>query len=151
MKIDSKVEEPLRRTIGAVVDKNSHDVVARLERLDDEQAGDVFGYAALVVAYVMRDVFDGDVDAAGAGAMANRIVQRVSEWADIDSNDQVAAFLLACASGDAAFTDVEPDDPVVLASLIAGDLLSHYRPEGMRWFEYLDKIWNYAESQPDPA
>lgn len=146
MKIDPEIEDPLRNCFAAVVDQDAGGLVAPLEALTEEQARQAGTYAMFVVNFVMHDVYD-DPDSDAAGLMAKEAVADISKWMELGPEAEASAFLLACANWDASFPGVEADRVAVYAFVLGGYLLSHFRPEGMRWFEYLDMIWNFAEQQ----
>lgn len=151
MRIEPEVEGPLRRSLAAVVDKNADGVLPPLESLAEERAGLAAGYASIVVGYVMRDVFEGDVDTEAVEIVATKLVQRESEWVEVGTEAQVGALLLACANGGPMPDGLGSEDPLMFVLVVAGYLLAWYSPEAIGWFEYLDRIWDYAESLPDPA
>lgn len=149
MRIDARIEDPLRNAFAAVVDREPSGIEPALEVLDEEQSSAVLNYAVFVVGYVMHDVFGEDTDSEAAEVMAERLIPRVSDWSGVGDYAQVAAFLAACSTGDGEFAGVDPENVAGYSLIIGGNLLSRHRPEGMRWFEYLDQIWNYAESLPE--
>lgn len=151
MKIDPKVEEPLRHAYVAVIDENADGIAAAMAPLDVEQSKTCLGYAAFVAGYVMNDVYGEDADGEAADVMAERIVADTRRWAAVDDREEVAAFLLACATGDTEFTGVDTENVSMYSLIVGGTQLAWYSPEGMRWWEYLDQIWNHAESLPENA
>lgn len=150
--IDPTVEEPLRHALACAIDKELDEARSYLQQLSDVQRVQAISYAMFAVGYVVNDVFE-RVDEGAALLAEEDIVPDVSPWFDVGSVDNVRALLLACATGDLDEPPegVAPEKVPDLAIVIGGYLLGHFYPEDMEWSEYLDRIWNYAESLPDNA
>lgn len=144
MVIDEAVEKRVREAFSGVVGRNAERMKEALRPLDQQGSRLAVTYAVLVCGYVVRDVLDNDLSEEGLRAFAEDIVAEEHDWANLGSVDSVASFLKEASSADPDFSKTSEEDLVGYSFVIGGYLLSRYRPEGKRWFEYLDDIWNDA-------
>lgn len=141
MKIEDNVEDAVRNAFTAVVDKNADGIGTALRPLSADKATTAVGYAAFVVGYVVRDVLNDKVTKPELNEFAADIAADLRTW--YPHGTDVAALLTACVSGDPSGIS---EDAAVDVFAVGGHLLSRYRPENTRWFEYLDAIWDAAEA-----
>lgn len=146
MKIDDRVEERVRAAFSGVVGKDAEAMQEALRPLDQNESRLAVTYATLVCGYITRHIFDNVLSEDRLRALAADVVTTVREWVDLGSVESVASFLKEASSADPDYSAMTEEDLVGYSFVIGGYLLSRYRPEGMRWFEYLDKIWNEAEA-----
>lgn len=145
MAIDPKAEQACRTMLG-------HAIRHELDELADDlrTAGDQ-GFAACIPlwvfasAYVALDVSgrwptDADLHeiAARAAASATRL--------DI-SEQEIYEYLSGVALGSRRLDELFTDEGVGTIPLYAtANLLSKFRPQEKEWWEYLDQIWDAAET-----
>lgn len=149
MRVDDHIEDAVRSAFAAAVDKDADGIPLALRSLSEDQSTAAVAYAAYVVGYVTRDLLGADLGEDSIRELANDLIKDVSAWFNLGDGDSVAAYLLACANGDTQFSGTDPKDVALYGFVVGGHLLSRYRPEGTRWFEYLDSTWNAAEAAPD--
>jgi hypothetical protein len=146
MKIDDAIEDRVRTAFSAVLDHDPGALKTALGRLDSDDLATAVSYAIHVCGYVVVDVFNGALSDAGVAELAQYVVNDSREWVELGDAAAVAAFLRAAAAGDPRFPGVPAEDVAGHAFVIGGYLLSRFRHEGQRWFEYLDDIWNSTQA-----
>ena len=146
MRIDKVIERRVREAFAAVIGHDESDLRAHLRVLSERELQVALVYATFVTGYVVSDVFEGAPDDAELTEMAEDAVQGTKDWIDLGGIESVVAFLKAATAGNADFPGVPGEDIAGYAFVIGGYLLSRYRREGQRWYEYLDDIWNAAQA-----
>lgn len=146
MQIDEAIEERVRTAFGAVIGEKPAELKAVLVRFTPGELQTAVSYAAYVCAYIVADVLDGELPEDGLEVMAQQVVEDNKSWVDLGEVATVVSFLKASATSDASFPGVPDEDVAGNSFVIAASLLSRFRPEGQRWFEYLDGIWNSAQA-----
>jgi hypothetical protein len=146
MQIDDAIEDRVRTAFSAAIDHNSSDLKAALGRFNAKDFKIATSYAIYVCGYVVTDVFNSKPSDEGIAELSEYIVNDNKSWVDLGSPTAIANFLKAASTGDVAFPGVPEEDVVGHSFVIGGYLLSRFRPEGQRWFEYLDGIWNAAQA-----
>lgn len=162
MKIDPTIEAPLRSALWYAINEDPEGAGEQLAPLGAEDLATALYYSWFAIGYVVGDRYGepgGEWDTAetelerGSRELAEQTVSDVANWFELGSVEQVATFIQACATGALATEIPEGIDVERLPQLsviAGGSLLDRCRPEGTEWFEYLDRIWNFAEQQPAP-
>ena len=146
MQIDDAIEDQMRTAFSAVIDHKSSDLKAALGRFNPEEFKTATSYAIYVCGYVVMDVFNSKPSDEGLAEMSEYIINDNKGWVDLGNTIDIANFLKAASVGDVTFPGVPQEDVVGHSFVIGGYLLSRFRHEGQRWFEYLDDIWNAAQT-----
>lgn len=151
MRVDERIEEHVRRAFSAVVGKDGDGMVAAIRDLGEEDAKTAVGYAVFVVGYIVNNAFPDGPNQADLRSMAEDVITGVADWVKVGTVDVVAAFLGSAATGATTFEGIAQEDLPGMAFVCGGYLLARYRLKKQRWFEYLDEIWNAAETAPEPS
>lgn len=141
MKIDDRVEPPVRSALDAAVHRDVSKFEAALRAFDDERA--LAGAVELVLAVcasVLFEVHDGMPCDRQVSELVVEMGQQ-EQWASISTQD-VEALLAVVVRGDPARLAARPGNPAVIACVVAANLLAtaSQPDEGEWWFNYLDKV-----------
>jgi hypothetical protein len=146
MQIDDAIEDHVRTAFGAAIDHNASGLKAALSQVNADDLKIATSYAIYACGYIVLDVFSAQPSDEGIAEMAEYIVEDNKKWVDLGDPAAVAKFLRAAATGDVNFPGVAEEGVVGHSFVIGGYLLSRFRHEGQRWFQYLDAIWNAAQA-----
>jgi hypothetical protein len=144
MRIDEAIEQEVREAFSAVIGRDAADLKAALAKLGGPDFSTAVSYALYVIGYVALDVLDGELPEDGVAEMARDAVTGTKEWIDLGTPEAIAALITSAAKADVNVPGVPSEDVPGHAFVVGGYVLSRYRPDGKRWFEYLDDIWNAA-------
>jgi hypothetical protein len=144
MHIDERIERHVREAFSNVVGRDRDGLLGTLRPLSPADLQTAVNYAMYACGYVVMDVLEGELSEDGLAELARDTVEGTRDWMDLGDPGAIASFLRAAASGDPAFRSVPEEDVAGHAFVVGGYLLSRYRHEGQRWFEYLDDAWNDA-------
>jgi hypothetical protein len=137
-----RTEEPAREMLGHAVRGETQGLSALIESLGDERHRQALGLCLIAAAYIAVDVarrWPADPD-------IREIAQLVSERGTeipLDPED-VYDYLSGAALAFKSLPQAMGDD-VAAATLpvsITGTLVFAFRPEGAKWWHYLDQIWS---------
>jgi hypothetical protein len=151
MPVNSQVEERMRKAYSGAVAKDS-DIVARaLDGISKADTGTLIAMGLYVVGFIANDIYrDGPTDEEYQ-ELAVKISDKESDWIDLN-RDSVAGFLKVAATGDATLGGLDGEDLTGLAIVCGAHLLSYYRLDDQRWYQYLDEIWDsYEQASNDKA
>lgn len=146
MAIDPKVEEPLRAMLGHAMRHELDDLLDQVRSVDDAAYAECLKLCVVAAGYIVVDVagrwpVDADLREGARIAAGSAIRLPVTEG-------EIYTFLSRSVFGfeaiDTAFA--EPLQVVQVPLFATASLLSKFRPESLRWFEYLDQIWNAYEA-----
>jgi hypothetical protein len=144
--IDPTVEEPTRDMLGHAIRGEMQDLAALIQSVGNERYRQALGLCLTAAAYIAVDVSgrwptDADV---------REIARLVSERGTEIKVDEAAVYdyLSGAALGFQALPEVLGDDmaAATLPVLITGSMLFTFRPEGQKWWDYLDQIWTAYET-----
>jgi len=147
MQIDEDVEHKVREIYSAVVGRDTQELDAKLRGLAADGVETVttaLNYTMYVCGYVVLDLMGNGPSEEGLTELAQDTKEGTQDWIDVGTPEQIAALLRAAAKMDFA-PEVPREDLLGHLCVIGGFLLSRYRHEGQRWFEFLDDAWNVAD------
>lgn len=142
MQIDEAIEDHVRSAFSAAIGHDPKDLKSALARIKADDFPIAVSYAVYACGYIVADVFNGELQETAILEMAEYVINDNNDWIDLGDTATVASFLQAAANGNINFPGVPTEDVAGNSFVIGGYLLSRFRPEGQRWFEYLDTIWN---------
>ncbi|WP_328848655.1 hypothetical protein [Micromonospora zamorensis] len=139
MKINSSVEVTMRATIHAAVKRDFATLDERLRSLkDDDNAAATVELALAVVGFLMVDIHGGRPGDDQIVAVAGEVAEAES-WAQ-PTRREVADFLMKLMRGEPFASAVPAENVIVLAFVVAANLLSSCRRDDEKWWDYLDRI-----------
>ena len=144
--IDPKVEEPTRDMLGHAIRGELQDLASLIQSVGDERYKQALGLCLLAAAYVAVDVSGRWPTDADVHEIARQVSERGTEI-KLDEAD-VYDYLSGAALGFRPLTEVFGDDvaAVTLPLLITGSMVFMFRPQGQKWWDYLDQIWSAYEA-----
>jgi hypothetical protein len=145
MGIDPKIEQPTRRMLGHAI-RHELDELAAMIR--SEKSDIIVGSIPLCVfasGYIAIDVSDRWPTDADLRQIAKNAAQSVTRL-DI-SEQEIYQYLARVALGQGKLSDVFSDEGLATVPLYAtANLLLTFCPDEKEWWEYLDQIWDAAET-----
>ena len=116
-----------------------------IESVGDERYRQVLGLCLIIAAYVAVDVTGRWPADADVREIARLVSERETEI-PLDQQD-VYDYLSGAALGFKSLPQAMGDDlaAATLPVFITGTLLFAFRPEGKKWWDYLDQIWDAYE------
>jgi hypothetical protein len=145
MVIDSRVERLTRTMLGHAIRHELHDLAALIRRTGGEPFAACVPLWLFASAYIAIDVsgrWPTDTD-------LHDIAERAAKSGPLlDISDlQIYQYLSRVALGQQQLADVFSDEALATIPLFAtANLLTKFTPEEKQWWEYLDQIWDAAES-----
>ncbi|MGV9214734.1 hypothetical protein ACTFTM_22970 [Micromonospora sp. RB23] len=146
MRIDERVEGAVREAYRAVIAKDGDRLAAAFAGLNDEEAQMAVSYAVFVVGFIVRDVFRNGATEADLSDLADKIIASERTWVDLGARDELAGLLAAATSGNVAASSTARADVVGNTLVAGGFLLTSFRLDDQRWWDYLDEIWAAVEA-----
>ncbi len=145
MVIDPKVERPARTMLGHAIRHELDELADVIRNLGDEKFAACVPLWVFASAYIAIDVsgrWPTDADLREIAARAAKSLTRL----DI-SDQEIYEYLSRVALGSQRLDEVFADGGVATIPLFAtANLLSKFSPEEKDWWEYLDQIWEAAET-----
>jgi hypothetical protein len=143
--IDPMTEEPTREMLGHAIRGETQELSELITSVGDERYLQVLGLCLLAAAYVAVDVAGRWPTDADIREIARLVSERGTE-VPLDQED-VYDYLSGAALGFKPLPQVMGDElaAATLPVFITGTLLFAFRPEGQKWWEYLDQIWGGYE------
>jgi hypothetical protein len=142
MPIDPKIEQSTRTMIGHAMRHELEELNAFIAAERDETVLGVIGLCVLASGYIAIDVCEQWPTEADRREIATKAAIKL----DVAESD-VYEFLSRVALGDERLNDVFPMPKAhTLPLLIVADLLAAFRHREKQWWEYLDQIWDAAET-----
>ncbi|MEU8214209.1 hypothetical protein AB0C47_00385 [Micromonospora taraxaci] len=139
MKINSSVEAAMRTTIHAAVQRDFAKLDDRLRTLkDDDTAAATVELALALVGFLMVDIHQGRPSDDQISAVAEEVAEAES-WAQPTSRE-VADFLMRLMRGEPFTAAVPSENVIILAFVVAANLLSSCRRDDEKWWDYLDRV-----------
>ena len=143
--IDPRTEEPTRDMLGHAIRGEMQELSALIHSVGDERYRRVLGLCVIAAAYVAVDVAGRWPTDADVREIA-RLVSQSGTEIPLDEAD-VYDYLSEAALGFKPLPQAMGDDmaAATLPLFVTGTLLFAYRPEGKKWWDYLDQIWSAYE------
>ena len=145
MPIDPKIEQPTRKMLGHAI-RHEFDDLAALARAEGAEAlMRSIPLCLLASAYIAIDVADRWPTDADLRKIAKNASQSATEL-DI-SEQEIYEYLSRVALGPEKLDDVFSIEALATVPLYAtANLLLTFAPQEKHWWEYLDQIWDAAET-----
>jgi hypothetical protein len=145
MVIDPKVERPARMLLGHAVRHELDELADVIRSLGDEKFAACIPLWVFASAYIAIDVSGRWPTDADLHEIAPRAAKSL---AHLDISDQeIYEYLSRVALGSHRLDGVFSDGGVATIPLFAtANLISKFSPEEKDWWEYLDQIWDAAET-----
>jgi hypothetical protein len=145
MVIDPKVEQSTRTMLGHAIRHELDELADVISSLDDKKLAACVPLWVFASAYIAIDVsgrWPTDADLRDIAARAAKSLTRL----DI-SDQEIYEYLSRVALGPQRLDEVFPQGEIATNPLYATvNLLSKFTPEEKEWWEYLDQIWDAAET-----
>ncbi|MCG5458905.1 hypothetical protein PSH03_004668 [Micromonospora sp. PSH03] len=139
MKINSSTEAAMRAMIHAAVQRDFPKLDERLRTLnDDNTAAATVELALALVGFLMVDIHKGRPSDDQISAVAEEVAEAES-WAQ-PTRREVADFLMRLMRGEPFATAVPTENAIILAFVVAANLLSSCRRDDEKWWDYLDRM-----------
>ena len=145
MGIDSKIEQLTRAMLGHAMRQELEDLAALVREAGDEIAARAIGLCVFASGYVAIDVCERWPTQADLREIAKSASKSATKL-DLDESD-IYEYLSRVALGPEKLDDVFAMPKAgMLPLLITANLLATFRPRDKHWWEYLDQIWDAAET-----
>jgi hypothetical protein len=145
MVIDPKVEQSARTMLGHAIRHELNELADSIRRLGDEKLAACVPLWVFASAYIAIDVsgrWPTDADLRDIAARAAKSATRL----DI-SDQEIYELLSRVGLGAQRLDEVFSSEGLATVPLFAtANLLSKFHPEDKDWWEYLDQIWDAAET-----
>ena len=143
--IDPRTEEPTREMLGHAIRGEMRDLAALIRSVGDERYRQALGLCLTAAAYVAVDVAGRWPTDADVREVARLVSERGTEIPL--AQEDVYDYLSGSALGFKSLPEALGDDlaAATLPVFITGTLLVAFRPEGKKWWDYLDQIWGAYE------
>jgi hypothetical protein len=144
--IDPTVEEPTRDMLGHAIRGEMEDLSALIQSVGNERYRSALGLCLTAAAYIAVDVSGRWPTDADAHEIARLVAERGTA-VKLNQAD-VYDYLSGAALGFGSLPEVLGDQvaAATLPLLITGSLLFTFRPDGQKWWDYLDQIWAAYET-----
>jgi hypothetical protein len=147
MKVDERAEPFVRTAIHAAVQRDFASLDEALQGFpDDETTKAAIELALAVIEFVMIDAHGGMPTAANIRADAEDVCS-METWAE-PTVDEVESFLTKLLNGERFAGTVPPENVFILSFVVAANLLSSYRRDDEKWWDYLDRVEAAIEARP---
>jgi hypothetical protein len=138
MKIDDRVERIVRTALDAAVKRDPKKLDEALRSFpNDDAVRKGIELALAVCGFVMIDVHGGRPTDGQIRAVADKLAD-MEHWAR-PTPDEVHNFLTTVLSGTSFPAEVPSESVIILAFVVAANLLASFRKEDDRWYDYLDR------------
>lgn len=145
MGIDRKVEQTTRTMLGHAIRHELNDLAALMRTVGNETFIAGIPLCLLASAYIAIDVCERWPIDADVREIAKNAAESVTRL-DI-SEQEIYEYLSRVALGTEKLNDVFSDEGVATVPLFAtANLLLTFCPREQEWWEYLDQIWDAAET-----
>ena len=145
MGIDRKAEQATRTMLGHAIRHELDDLAAQMRTAGEATLPRILGLCALASAYVAVDVSGRWPTDADLHELAKRAARSATKL-DI-TEQEIHDYLSRIALGPEKLDDVFPEQAIVPVPLYAtANLLLAFSPSEKHWWEYLDQIWDAAET-----
>jgi hypothetical protein len=144
--IDPEVEEPTRNMLGHAIRGELQDLAALIQSVGGERYNQVLGLCLTAAAYVAVDVSGRWPTDADVREIARLTAERGTEI-KVDQAD-VYDYLSGAVLGFRPLPEAFGDDvaAATLPLMITGSMVFMFRPDGQKWWDYLDQIWSAYET-----
>ncbi|MFG3555180.1 hypothetical protein ACGGAQ_12370 [Micromonospora sp. NPDC047557] len=146
MQVDERVEGAVREAYRAVIAKDGDRLAAAFAGLNEDEAQMAVRYAVFVVGFIVKDVFRNGATEAELSELADKIIASESPWVDLGRREDLARLLAAATSGNIVASSTARADVVGNILVVGGFLLTSFRLDDQRWWDYLDEIWAAMEA-----
>jgi hypothetical protein len=145
MGIDPKIEKPTRAMLGHAMRHELQDLAALVDAAGDQVVVGAIGLCVFASGYIAIDVCERWPTQADLQEIAKSASKSATKL-DIDESD-ICEFLSRVALGQEKLDDVFTMPKAgMLPLLVTANLLATFRPREKHWWEYLDQIWDAAET-----
>lgn len=145
MGIDPKIEQPTRAMLGHAMRHELEDLASLVSTAGDEIVAGAIGLCVFASGYVAVDVCERWPTQADLREIAENASKSATQL-DLDESD-IYEYLSRVVLGSEKLDDVfEMPKAGMLPLLITANLLATFRPRDKHWWEYLDQIWDAAET-----
>jgi hypothetical protein len=139
MNIDDRVEPLVRDTLYAAVRQDFDQLETALQAFPDDQSSRKGAELALAIgAVTLLDVYGRKPTPTEIRAVGDKLCQ-METWAE-PTPDEVNTFLTKLVDGESLEGALPAESVVILAFVVAANLLSSCHKEGEEWWDYLDRI-----------
>jgi hypothetical protein len=147
MRIDDRVEPLVREALDALVKKDAERFARALTAFGDaERATTGYRLAAAVAFYVLHEQYRGEPPPDEIHAVAEEVAE-LEDWTDLTA-DEVERFIATYYTGASVDTVMPVERAVLVAYVLAANLLASYHRDGEWWFNYLDRAEAALEAAP---
>ena len=145
MPIDPKIEQPTRQMLAHAIKHELDDLAALIHAVGDKTFLSAIDLCVFAAGYIAIDVCQRWPTEADLREIA-RVSAQSETHLDI-SEEEIYALLSRVALGSEKLDDIFTVEGVGPVPLYAtANLLLTFFPKGEHWFEYLDQIWNAADT-----
>ena len=145
MGIDPKIEQPTRKMLGHAIRRELDELAALVRAQGSEVLLGSVPLCLFVSAYIAVDVSDRWPTDADLREIAKRAAQSATQL-DI-TEQEIYEYLSRVALGQDKIDDVFAAEGIATVPLFAtANLLLSFCPHEKEWWEYLDQIWDAAET-----
>lgn len=145
MAIDPRIEQPTRALLGHAMRHELDDLASQVSAVGDEVVAGAIGLCVFASGYVAVDVCERWPTEADLQEIAKSASKSATKL-DLDDSD-IYSYLSRVALGPEKLDDVFAMPKAgVLPLLVTANLLATFRPRDKHWWEYLDQIWEAAET-----
>jgi hypothetical protein len=145
MGIDSKIEQLTRAMLGHAMRHELEDLAVLVGEAGDEMAARAIGLCVFASGYVAVDVCERWPTQADLREIAKSASNSATKL-DLHESE-IYEYLSRVALGPEKLDDVFAMPKAgMLPLLVTANLLATFRPRDKHWWEYLDQIWDAAET-----
>jgi hypothetical protein len=145
MVIDPKVEQPARAMLGHSIRHELEELANVIRRLGSAKFAACVSLCVFASAYIAIDASGRWPTDADVREIATRAAKSATRL-DI-SEQEIYEYLSRVALGSERLDEVFSDEGIAPVPLFAtANLLLKFGPENTEWWEYLDQIWDAAET-----
>jgi hypothetical protein len=141
MELDDSVEERLREAYSGAISKDPDRISRALEGISPQETATLVDLGLYVFGYIFNEKYQHSLTDDNVRELADKIVARESDWTEAGDADTIGRFVEAAVTGDSTRVGLGAADLTRLVIVCGGHLLAYHRPDGQRWYEYLDEIW----------
>jgi hypothetical protein len=140
--IDPQAEKSARDMLGHAIRGEVQELAPLIQSAGGRQYQQVLGLCLTAAAYIAVDVSGRWPTDADLREIARLVAERETE-VRLNQED-VYGYLSAVALGFQPLTDEFGDNlaAAMLPVLVTGSMLVTFRPQDLKWWEYLEQIWN---------
>jgi hypothetical protein len=140
MELDDSVEKRLREAYCGAISKDPDRISRALDGITPQETATFVDLGLYVSGYIVNEIFQHSPTDDNVRELADRIGARESDWTQTGDADTIVRFLDAAVTGDTTRVGLGAADLTRLVIVCGGHLLAYHRPDGQRWYEYLDEI-----------